>query len=218
MTIAVKETLSHDDNVNSVNIIKFSTNLKFQCCKRSGLKFSSLETCKARRTRAKEHPDYINLSECVDCSGPIPLEDAGEDSLISPGDASRRTEEFSAEQEMCKCGRGPVVIRKNGVSAGRCRQCMSDVAKTWPRGRKQSTMKDQNNSKDTTTSLDANVLVALLKERKEEAEHLINNVIGNGSLNGDKDISQAIISFVRLTATIDVLLKAEILVNIAKPD
>ncbi|MCB2191031.1 MAG: hypothetical protein KQI62_05665 [Deltaproteobacteria bacterium] len=133
--------------------------------------------------------------------------------MSSNEDDAHRTVKPPSEPEMCKCGRGPVAIRKNGTSAGRCRQCMSDVAKKWPRGRKQSKKKKDDKSTEVGAVLDTHVLLGLLKERKEEAESLVNNLIEKGALNGDKDLSQAIISFIKFMATMDVVLKTETLEN-----
>lgn len=209
MTILVKQDSPGGGNVTSAKIYKISQALNYQCYKRPGLKFSGIEGCKSRRTRAEEHPAYVELSECLKCPGPIPLTDTGEHTLANQKNEVSITEESSTKNEMCKCGRGPVVIRKNGVSAGRCRECMSDTAKSWPRGKKQSKTKNNINSNDKETSFDSHVLLGLLKERKEDAEDSLNNLLEKGALNGDKEISQAIISFVKLTATLDVVLKSK---------
>lgn|GEM_PF-4432776 len=210
MIISIGQTSPNGENVNSGHIKMPSTELKYQCRQRPGLKFNNLEGCQARRTRAEEYPKRIDLLGCKECPGPLPLKETGDKKVSSNENDDSRTKISSEETETCKCGRGPVVIRKNGVSAGRCRQCMSDTAKSWPRGKQKKTMPNQSKE------LDAYSLVTLLKERKEEAENIINTLIENGAVNGDKDISQAIVSFVKLTATIDVLLKAELSVNVEK--
>lgn len=185
-----------------------SFELRYQCRQRSGLKFSSRESCLVRCARAKARPNDVGLAHCRECIGPLTLTISREKSMKEKESVNSKAKEILDKSEQCKCGRGPILIRKNGVSAGRCSQCISDTSKSRPRRRKKSTMKN------TVHTPDSQALVSLLINRKEEAERCLKELSESGSLNGDKAVSQALVAFAWLTATIDAVLSAGIIPSV----
>lgn len=181
------------------------TSMQFKCRYRHGLSFTNLTTCEARRKQAEKEPHNPSVQQCKDCEGPYAIPTLGVDVTKTEKRLDIARKQTESATDMCKCGRGPVVIRKNGVSAGRCHLCMSETAKSWGGSKKRSMQKSKTNE------IDNQALVRFLKERKSAAEQSFTKFIENNNVNDDNIKSHLIFSISALFTALDAVGSANIL-------
>lgn len=145
----------------------------FKCTKKGGLYFSGKHCCEVRKRLALDGVGDLRFKGCLNCEGPELI--GGIPSALTPAKKDAIMELVRdtqiAEKSLCKCGRGPVLIRKNGVSAGRCKQCIiEDGGKRRGRPPKKMVEPEANMKSQQTNN---SIYLRVISSRKEAVQKSI---------------------------------------------